>query len=292
MHLYYAIGGGLGHLTRARKLINFLGIREVRVLTALTCAPNSLFSPEQLLVMPKEWTKTPSRVSQQIANWATKLDAKQLFIDTFPCGIRGEIDPAILPKNLRYAYVARYLNWSRYQSYLNNNLCFDDVYFVDQLLHPQQHDFALSKSKRIHHIQLDNLSGHIKHATLNLIEKMPRPHWLIVHSQPANELNELLAYAREISAIEKQDPSFIICSNLPKPQLNEHPEEQTHFYLNHFPAYDLFDSADRIITACGYNIMQETQRFNDKHIFLPFTRKFDDQYLRAKHRRITQACKR
>ena len=34
MILYYALGGGLGHLARARKVIAALGLRDVAVLTA------------------------------------------------------------------------------------------------------------------------------------------------------------------------------------------------------------------------------------------------------------------
>ena len=55
-----------------------------------------------------------------------------------------------------------------------------------------------------------------------------------------------------------------------------------------FPASYLFESAEQIVSACGFNIMRQTETFKEKHQFLPFWRRFDDQFLRASRRRATE----
>jgi hypothetical protein len=43
--------------------------------------------------------------------------------------------------------------------------------------------------------------------------------------------------------------------------------------------------ASRIVTACGFNVMRQTEPYRDRHTFLPFPRRYDDQFTRAARRR-------
>jgi hypothetical protein len=56
-------------------------------------------------------------------------------------------------------------------------------------------------------------------------------------------------------------------------------------HFNLFPVYPYFRQAGRIFTACGFNSMKQTKEFSYKHHFLPFRRRFDNQFLRAKLRK-------
>jgi hypothetical protein len=56
-------------------------------------------------------------------------------------------------------------------------------------------------------------------------------------------------------------------------------------YGNLYPATPLLPLADRILTACGFNVMRQTAAYRQQHRFLPFPRRFDDQFLRAARHR-------
>ena len=53
------------------------------------------------------------------------------------------------------------------------------------------------------------------------------------------------------------------------------------YQTNIYPASTLFESAERIFTACGFNAMKQTELFREKHFFIPFERRYDDQFKRA-----------
>src|SRR5262249_49323155 len=59
--------------------------------------------------------------------------------------------------------------------------------------------------------------------------------------------------------------------------------------LNFYPASLLFPLAERVITACGFNVMRQTESLASIHRFLPFERRFDDQFQRARRRRSLTA---
>ena len=55
--------------------------------------------------------------------------------------------------------------------------------------------------------------------------------------------------------------------------------------VNLYPITPLLPLADRIIMACGFNVMRQTAAYREQHRFLPFPRHLDDQFLRAvRHR--------
>ena len=94
---------------------------------------------------------------------------------------------------------------------------------------------------------------------------------------------ELVAYARELRAAEATeggDPQLVVIA---PHQPTELPGDILQ--LDVYPATHLFSLADRLITACGFNVMRETIPHRDRHRFLPFERRFDDQFLRAARRR-------
>src|SRR5204863_8374139 len=86
--VYYAMGGGLGHLTRARAFLHTLG-REQAVIVA-----DSPFAGDRRVV-----GEFPV---------VTAIPEGDLILDTFPAGLFGEIEGGCVD------YVARYVRWDRY----------------------------------------------------------------------------------------------------------------------------------------------------------------------------------
>ena len=57
-------------------------------------------------------------------------------------------------------------------------------------------------------------------------------------------------------------------------------------HSNLYPITPLLPFANRIITACGFNLMRQTAAYREQHRFLPFPRHLDDQFLRAARHRL------
>jgi hypothetical protein len=47
--------------------------------------------------------------------------------------------------------------------------------------------------------------------------------------------------------------------------------------FEYFPAAGLYERALKVVTAAGYNSMADLAAWPDKHICLPFHRRYDDQ---------------
>jgi len=109
--------------------------------------------------------------------------------------------------------------------------------------------------------------------------------WLIAHSMPIIELHELFQYAKEIAQLEGEQPHYLVCTTLGTHVLPKEFHTDGVSLTNIFPVSSLFSQCKKIFTACGYNIMNETIGYTNKHHFIPFPRRYDDQFLRAKHRR-------
>jgi len=48
----------------------------------------------------------------------------------------------------------------------------------------------------------------------------------------------------------------------------------------------LIEKAEKIFSGCGFNVMQQTHFYAHKHEFIPFERRFDDQFWRTKQRKL------
>jgi hypothetical protein len=273
MLLYYAVGGGLGHLTRASAIINYLQVpsNEVLVLTASPFA-SMYFSDLPLLTLPKHLQNNPEFYEIWLQQQCKKCQFTNIWVDSFPCGILGELH-CLQKFDLQAIYLARILDWNNYKGLIKHEPIFQKIWQLEDL-----------EDEHLHFIE--NLGNDVENFDFSYpkIETksslFDENDWLIVHSEPANEVAELLAYAYEQAEMEKQKPRFCVIS--PIKELDTIVPYE-HFDL--FPAYPYFQQAGRIFTACGFNSMQQTKDFAYKHHFLPFRRRFDNQFLRAKIRK-------
>ena len=281
MILYYAVGGGLGHLSRAKKLFQYYGITDYKVITSQTSNP--VFSIDQVVCLDVELQASPVRLYNYIKSLIEKYDVSTFFIDTFPTGILGELNVAQLREFCTVNYVARYVKWDKYKEKLPHKVSFDKSIIVDDLCQ-EQYEYIKSVSLALETIQLPILGF-----TDNPVPQFNEAYWLINHSGPSEEVLELLAYAQEIAALEHQEPLFVINTQSSMITLVANDKMKI---INNYPATALFKQAAKIITACGFNVMQETISYSEKHVFIPFNRKYDDQFLRALNRRnrLVSSC--
>jgi hypothetical protein len=270
MILYYAIGGGLGHLTRGRRVLELLGLAgDAAIITASPYAGDARVTGGiPVIQVPPQ---LENAVDEHRA-WMRALAAERLVVDTFPGGIQGELCGLGMPMDL----VARLLRWDKYRRAVPESLPSFGTTWVVEELEPDHDAFVRRNSRDIVALDLSPAIVPPVHDGRNT----SAPYWLIVHSGPEDEVRELIAYASELRALAIDAPERILvvtrCS-IPLPSGFERID--TH------PAAAFFAGAQRIISAAGFNVMLETEPWREKHDVVPFARRFDDQYRRAARRR-------
>ena len=272
---YYAFGGGLGHLVRARAFLHGSGLgagavvltasrfaRDPRIAAdlALRCAPESLESDAAAF---RRW----------VLGEIVRLDADCLCIDTFPAGILGEL--CDLPAGLvrEYWHVARLLHWPAYAALLRGATPrFARAWRVEALGAAQQ-QFIERTAARIEDLELIDPPA----APAPAAGPIEAPYWLIVHSGPPAEVAELIAYADEIRAAENAKVTLCVASAEAPADL-----PAATRVLDVYPATAYFAGAQRIFSAAGFNVMRQTAPFRSRQCVLPMPRRFDDQFERAR----------
>ena len=274
MIVYYAPGGGLGHLTRGLRVLARLELEA----TIVTTSPHAERVCNSFIRVPQPLEN--DRIAHRA--WLRDLGATRIIADAFPGGIQGELCGLDTPID----YVARLLRWDVYREAVPYTLPhIETTYVVEELTHavtsvpsprpggervrvrggssgeerpltpPLSPDAGRGGWIRSRHVVPLDLS-------LPLVEAVEEePYALVVHSGPEEEVRELVAYARELDATRE----VIVADS--------------------YPAMHLFPAAAKIITAAGFNVMLETEQWRAKHVAVPFARRFDDQYVRAARRR-------
>ena len=287
--LYYAIGGGLGHLTRARAVLHTLGVDgPITLISASHFAHDArvhgtcdVIAPDPTLAHNLPCYRTWLRYQLD------RLRPCALYLDAFPAGILGEFCGFPLPDMPIY-YLARRLRWPVYQRQFTTSPPKLKTTFVFEPLDPAHARFVKTQSSQVQPLELRDPPTPVPESVmqrLHHLKQEERPLWLIVHAGNDDEISELLSYAVEVSHREEQQPCFVLIAPRCPPHL---PPGVLH--LDVYPAQPLFPLADRLITAGGFNAMRHAAPFADRHLAYPFPRRFDDQFARvALHQRHSTA---
>jgi len=174
MIVYYAVGGGLGHVTRARRVLDALRIDDAVIVAS---------------------AKADERVTGRypVVDSLDSLKPERIIVDAFPLGLRGELAGIDVPLD----YVARLLRWDEYRRCVPHPLpTFGTTYVVE----PVTHEVPSNRT-----IEL-RLSVEDRQSCLSY------PYWLVVHSGPEDEVRELIAYAEELQRIENDRTRLVVVS--------------------------------------------------------------------------------
>ncbi|MEZ5429461.1 MAG: hypothetical protein R2747_24670, partial [Pyrinomonadaceae bacterium] len=92
MNLYYANGGGLGHLTRARAFLHQLGLeRETAVLTASEFARDRRVRGDlRIIAIERDLARKKRDYQIFLQNVFAENRFEKVFLDSFPAGLVGE----------------------------------------------------------------------------------------------------------------------------------------------------------------------------------------------------------
>jgi len=171
MILYYAVGGGLGHLARARRVLTHLGLRDRAVI---------LTAVEE----PRITGGIPTVTS------ADFLAYERIIVDAFPCGLLGELQDVDVPMD----YVARLLQWDAYVSATGAVMPhFETTYVVEPVTHALDSD-------RVVDLDLSEPPFAAEEEDF----------WLVAHTGDDDEVRHLADYAHELQQIEGIDAPIVI----------------------------------------------------------------------------------
>ncbi|HEX8072308.1 MAG TPA: hypothetical protein VF546_20350 [Pyrinomonadaceae bacterium] len=282
MILYYAMGGGLGHLTRARAVLHTLRLTERA--TLLTASP---YADDPRVTGGLPVRKVPSGLAADVpayrawlARLLDELRPTALYLDTFPAGIRGELCDFPALARLPVHYLARLLRWAEYAKLITNAPVRLQTTYVLEPLAPAHAAFVARHSARSVPLTLrEPPRTATDEAARVLVEPLTRDgrtFWLVVHSAPCAEVAELVAYADELRRLEQPEARLVLLTRAAPPALPAAVRR-----LDFYPAAALFPFAARVVSACGFNVMREMAAHRHKHRFMPFPRRFDDQFARA-----------
>ncbi len=268
MKVFYTMGGGIGHLYRVFIFINQFKIKDFRILTSNQLV-YKLFEPANILFLSPE--TYPFEAQHFFRKIFPKLIVSDVYIDTFPFGVLGELSFKECAKT-KIHYLARRLVWEQYKHFNKEEFKFSTVYQVEPL-EKEHEQFIENQSKEL--IQI-NLSYPLPDTTRIPVNRIPKqkPIWLIVHTFKKEEVETLLQYAQEAAILQNITPFFVVLSD-------QHVEVKNGICLAYFPAADWFPLADHIFTGAGFNIAQQIRPFLAKATLIPFPRLYDDQIWRA-----------
>ena len=274
MILVYALGGGLGHLARARASLHTLGLAgDAAILTASHHAADPrILGGIEAIPIPRELERDRAACRAFVA---ALLDARrpEIFcVDAFPCGIIGELAGDPLPHAGERWHLARLLRWNEYANLASAEPLRFAVSFRLEPLHDEHEAWLRGASRELRDLELEDPS-----ASEEPSGDLPAHYWLVVHSGPASEVEELASFAEDLHTAEKSRAPIVVATS-------ESPESLPNgaIVVNPFPANALFARAERIISAAGFNVMRQARDFRDKHVVMPLPRRFDDQFERAR----------
>jgi hypothetical protein len=264
--LAYALGGGLGPVSRTRAVLAATGWDgEVAVLAAPGAerAAGGL----ELLVPGFDDAAEPAALGRWVGRAIAEREPEVLLVDAFPGGVLGELCGLAALDGLQLRHVARLLRWGVYARRCEAPLPRYDRVHVVEPLHPA-HTRALAR-----------LSDGIAPLALPpppdppAAGAGPGAPWLVVHTGPAREVRALARIADE----RRGDAPLHVVAPIRVGDLPAGAER-----IDAVPAAPLYAGAAGIVTAAGFNTVRELAPHRERHVCVPFERRLDDQRARAK----------
>lgn len=263
MIAFYAFGGGFGHLTRVHTFINQLNIGDHFKIITTNKYAYSLFEESEVILIELSDPSSASELSIKIDKVLIEHSFSECYIDTFFNGILSELNGEIL-KRIELNLICRRLKWDSYYSDNLENLHFKKAFILEQLEEPHL-QFVTQNSEELINIELN-----YPFASESI--RVAHPYWLIIHSTKKEELELLINHAKSLPEFINSKPKLIVCSD-------QTPSNETVEIINEPLPY--LEGATKIFSGAGFNTWYQLRPYRNKHICIPFKRRFDDQFWRS-----------
>lgn len=274
MKLFYSIGGGLGHLTRFSSVIRSLKIDEPVTLVASSpfARDPRVVDSKHRVIIPPFWA---ARSKESLTEWFQKLideeKPEEVYIDAFPAGILGELNQVFFADSTRLFTLARILKWNVYAERIPNfRLAYEKAFVLEPLAHEHM-EFLHANAKQVEELKLlvPVLRPEIPPTNDNT--------WLLIHSGPDPELKMLLKQVEKDAAQQKDCPEIIIVYPGKRPDF----VSLDYKFINLYPAFEMFETAGRVYSGAGFNMIHQMLNYQNRHHVMPFERILDNQFARV-----------
>ncbi len=265
--MYYALGGGLGHLTRSLAIVSRLGLlaQHIRILGSSSWIPGIAKSQPFILdSVPLACRNSLSAYLRFLKDYLKTHQIQAVVLDSFPYGLLGEW--RFLGPHLPRLLIARLLRWERYrkrigpapENFPGHSLAIEPLEPIYENILQKHSRMARLKTPILFHWEPEDFKA-------NAIEKTG---WAVVHSGNPDEQSRLLAFAR---------------ARMKARNMADAPLKLLFPDAGIFPAQGQLRACSHIVCGAGYNMTALAARpYPGQRFFLfPFERRFDDQRARS-----------
>ena len=285
MIAFYTTGAGLGHLTRTLKVIKTLDLNSPIIIFSnsqfIQSSPPFLqlkvyceaHQVEFISILPEvNYEDYCVRFIEQLK----EKNVSELYIDCFPVGIYGELNGLSeqAPK-IKLNLIARLIHWPNYQTLITRDNRFSSVFYVEALAESEW-QYCLRVCEQIRPLTLVSFLDNalIREAAIVDIKK---PYCLFVHSGSETEMTQLLDYGMQKLRFNKLNYTLVLASPWPIPAQFKGLNIRV---IQCYPIIHWLMDASIIVSAAGFNLMNEVSLLKATHWVLPFERRYDDQFTR------------
>lgn len=271
--LYYAVGGGWGHVHRSLRIIEQHLFSVARVYLVTNHHRFGYVPPAnvEVVYMPPSLAYDADAYARYFRELLQLTACRTLWIDVFPWGVQGEL-LRVLPfiEHLPKVLVSRYVQWERYMGHCAcKPPALEGVYLLEECHPLQKATFDAWKVER----QPLTLNFPLPEGDCSLPEQ---PYGVVLHTGNYHEWQCLAAYAGQRAPHLR----WYYVAPRPCPALGS-----AWHYAGSRPLRLLLENASCLVSAAGFNTMKELVPFREKHHVLPFARKYDNQFWRwGRHR--------
>lgn len=283
--MYYALGGGLGHLTRALGIARQFRKRRPEPFVILTNCRVPLAEPGIFLHLEANPEPAPEALGELVQCLVRALQSAVLAVDAFPAGILGELPPVLPGLPCRRATLVRRLQerWVR-------QWALPDLLPLYDTLIEAEPGFTLPEvPSTVRRVQVPPIL--VRDAGELLCREAARAAWghagagplicsVVTGTRPADQ--GLLGVCRRVAARLGVAEGLRLVTPYPG-------GEPAGEYRFHFPLLEWLPGADLVIGPCGYNLCYETAALGLPAVFVPQPRLYDDQFARAAPRRLARS---
>ena len=268
MHVFYALGGGWGHLSRVRAYAQSQGLANIRILTANPVA-YQWFTPEQILWLSVAKNVGPAELGQAIQAALATVSVTHWYVDTFPGGILGELQGIIITAP-SHTLLVRRLRWEAYAPQLGQGAMHYHRALLFEEVGPDQQAWLTAHVDQTVQVPYPAPNTDVLRI-FPFLSLYPGPYWLVMHTSHQEEVESLWAHAQDVAKAEGLSPTWILLTDqaLPAPSPGMVLQEST--------PWDWFPHVDRIFCGGGFNTLHQVLPYAEKVKAIPFPRRFDDQ---------------
>lgn len=281
--LYYALGGGLGHLTRAAAIARHWTRLRPEPFVVLT---NCRFTPpvDVPLLRLEEGDPEAADLAKLVRELVAALQPRVLAVDAFPAGILGELSGVLPRLPCRRVVVLRRLQ-DRWVEHWNLPGVLREGY--DAAACVEDGAWRLAYPEGLPRLEVAPVL--IRDAPELLSREEARLRLRVEEGRPALVISATGSRPPDQGLIRlgvrlggKWGASVRVVTPFPQGSL-----PGTH--LEHYPLLEWLRGADLVVGPSGYNLFHETESLGVPAVWVPQPRKYDDQFGRAAGRPVARS---